>query len=276
MFADEGPWFADPVVAKATGFVHMGVAADLLATRSGFGRADLDAVAVESHARAHRAREGGYFAGSLVPVCGRDGEVVLDHEENIRPTTSVESLARFEPAFAVPGEVGGDALALGRYPELGSIEHVHHVGVSPALADGSSALLVTSGEGAERIGRKPRARVLSFATFSVEPVLMLTGNVEGTRRALEAAGVALDDVDVFEVNESFAAVPLHFQRTLGVDPERLNPNGGAIAMGHPLGATGGVLVAAALDDLERRDGQLAVVSICGGAGVTVSAVIERV
>ncbi len=276
MFADEGAWFSDPVVAQATGFVHMGVAADLLATRAGLSRSDLDAVAVSSHARAERAEREGRATDSRVPVRARDGALLLNHEENLRPGTSVETLARFEPAFVKPGANGGDALALSRYPELAAVEHHHHVGVSPALADGAAALLVTSAEGARRIGKTPRARLRGFSTLSVEPVLMLTGNVEGTRRALSVAGATIDDIDVFEVNESFAATVVHYQRAFDLDPEALNPNGGAIAMGHPLGATGAMLVSSALDELERRDGRLAVVSICGGAGVTVSAVLERV
>jgi acetyl-CoA C-acetyltransferase len=276
MFADEGPWFADPVVAKKTGFVHMGVAADLLATRSDLRRADLDALAVESHARAHRAQEEGRFDGSIVAARDRDGAIVLQRDENVRPGTTAEKLSRFEAAFVGPGADGGDALARSRYPELDEIRHLHHVGVSPALADGASALVVTSAEGAKRIGRAARARIRSVACVAAEPVLMLTGNVEGARRAMSAAGVDVRDVDLFEVNESFAAVPLHFLRSLDVDPERLNPNGGAIAFGHPLGATGGMLVSTAIDELERSDGTIAVVSICGGAGVTVSAVLERV
>ena len=274
MFADRGPWFSDPAIAEATGFVHMAVAADLLATLEGISKEELDALALRSHRRAGRARDEGHFDGSLVPV--RDGAMVLlEADELIRTDLDEEALAARPGAFG--DLVDEDALrrVRRRYPDVHEILALHQPRSSPGLADGASAVLVTNGEGARRLGREPRARVVSWAHAAVEPTLMLTGNVEATQKALSRAGLAIGDIDLFEVNESFAAVPIHFARALGVDHERLNVDGGAIAMGHPLGATGGILVATALDALERTDGRRAVVSICGGAGVATAMVLER-
>lgn len=275
MFSDGGAWFSDPAVAKATRFVHMGVSADLVATMEGFSRDDLDAYAVRSHQRAEGALREGRFARSVVPVKRADGSVALAHDECPREV-SAASLAALEPAFVEAGAGGSDALCLARHPEVAAIHHLHHVGVSPALADAASLLLIASGASLRDHGLTPRARIRAFADASVEPTLMLTGNVEASRRALARAKMTARDVDLFEVNESFAAIPLHYARHMQIDPERLNVHGGAIALGHPLGATGGILIATALDELERRGASTALVSICGGAGVAVAVVIERV
>lgn len=270
MFADGGAWFADPEVSARTSFVHMGVAADLVATLEGIERPALEAVALESHRRSARAQAEGRFDRSLVPV----GELTQD--EGVREGLSAEKLATLEPAFAALGAEEGDARCLARYPELDAVDHRHTVATSPGLADCAALAVVGSRSAGEARGLTPRARLRAFATYAEEPVKMLTGNVEGARRALKAAGMAASDVDVFEVNESFAVVPVHFQRELAVDPAQLNPNGGALSVGHPLGATGGVLLANALAELERTDGSVALCSVCGGAGVTMTMILERV
>lgn len=260
MFADEGPWFADPEVSKKTKFVHMAVAADLYATLEDVDKDTLDAYGARSHARAARARDEGRFR-ALIPVGG------LDRDESIR-----DEVKALPAAYAKLDA----STALERYPQLERVEARHSLGTSPALTDAASLVLVGDQAAAERLGAKPRARIVTAVAHSTEPVLMLDGNVEGTRRALARAKMETSDVDVFEVNESFAVVPVVYERTFGLDPEKLNPNGGAIAMGHPLGATGGILVATALDELERADKSVALVSIVGGAGVTSTLILERV
>jgi acetyl-CoA C-acetyltransferase len=276
MFSDAGAWFADPQVSAATRFVHMGVAADLLATLESFERAELDAYAVQSHQRAARARDSGAFARSLVPVRDLDGGVLLDRDELIRDDMSLERLARLEPSFAALGAEGADQLALERYPQIMQLRHLHHRGNSPALADGAAVALVGDRAKADQLGLRPRARIRSFANHAVEPILMLTAAQAATERALQRAGLTVDDIDLFEFNEGFAATVLKFLRDLRIDPERLNVNGGTIAMGHALGATGGMLIATLLDELERRDLQFGLAAISGGAGLGVATVIERV
>ncbi|MFT6395307.1 MAG: acetyl-CoA C-acetyltransferase [Bradymonadia bacterium] len=270
MFADGGDWFADTEVASETGFVHMGVSADLLATLAGLERGALDAYAQRSHQRAAEARDGAMFK-SLRPV--ELADVAFAQDELIRDGISLSKLASLTPAF---DNVGGDNIVRSRYPEIGEVRRLHTVGTSPSLADGACALYVGDEEGGAKLGAVPRARIVGSATHAVEPVLMLTGNVECTRKALRSAGMELGDIDVFEVNESFAAVPLHYSRELCIDESDLNVFGGAIAMGHALGATGAMLVLTALDVLEQRDANTAVVSICGGAGVATTLVLERV
>ncbi len=255
MFSDRGAWFADPEVAGATRFVHMGVAADLVATRAGLTRDELDAYAVESHHRAAAARDAGRFERSLVPV----GDARRD--ELIRDGASIEAFGALPPAFADQ-----------RRPEgVGSIESLHTVATSPGMADGAAAVLI----GGAEVALPRRARIVAMATATVDPVIMLTGNVDACRRALGRAGLQARDIDVFEVNESFAAVPLAFARELDVDPARLNPNGGAIAMGHPLGATGAILLGSVVDELARTGGRYGVASICGGAGIATATIVER-
>ena len=275
MFSDRPAWCFDEEVSQRTRYLHMGVAADLVATLEGIARVELEALALDSHRRSARAQRERRFADELVSI-GEGEHVVLADDEGVREELTPEKLAALEPAFAALGAEEGDARALAAYPELAAIDHRHTVATSPGLADCAALAVVGSRAAGERAGLRPRARLRSFATYAEEPVKMLTGNVEGARRALRQAGMTVRDVDVFEVNESFAVVPIHFQRTLGLDPERLNPNGGALAVGHPLGATGGVLVASALAELERTGGAVALASVCGGAGVTMSVVLERI
>ena len=272
MFADEGPWFADDDVADRTGFVHMAVAADLLATIARVDKDALDAYAARSHQRAAWARDEDRFA-SVVPVT-RSGVELLAEDELIRDDLTLADLAARPPSF---GDLAGPEARrrIARRHAGISVRPAHQSRSAPQLADGASALLITDEARATQLGGA-RARVLGWAGASVDPTLMLTGNVEATRLVLDRCGLELGDIDVFEVNESFAVVPLHFARTLDVEEHRLNPNGGAIAMGHPLGATGGMLVATALDELERTGGKRALVSICGGAGVATALVLERV
>jgi acetyl-CoA C-acetyltransferase len=276
MFGDNGAWFADPLVRERTGFVHMGVAADLVATLEGFDRAELDAYAVESHQRAAHARDAGHFAPSLVPVCGPDGQLLLDRDELIRSDTSAEKLAAFEPSFAEFGAQGMDALALARYPQIDQLRHLHHRGNSPALADGASLLLIGNQAQAEALGLRPRARIRAFANAACEPVIMLAAAQAATQQAIANAGLTLAQIDRFEFNEGFAAPVLKLQRDLGISPERLNVNGGTIAMGHALGATGGMLIATLLDELERSGLRFGVAAIMGGAGLGTATLIERV
>jgi len=278
IFADRGAWFADVEVAQATRYVHMAVAADLIAALEGFGRDDLDLCAAVSHQRALRARDEGRFARSLVAV--PVGDAVVDRDELPRADASVARMAAIEPTLAraelADVARAGAAVVRAAFPELAPPRPLHHVGSSPQIADGAALVLVGSAEAGRRLGLVPRARVAAMANACVDPVVMLTGNVEAAQRACRRAGVGIGDIDLFEVNESFAAVPLHFRRHLEVDDDRLNVNGGAMALGHPLGATGAILVGTALDELERRGGRRALVSICGGAGVAAAVVIERV
>jgi acetyl-CoA C-acetyltransferase len=272
MMSDGGVWFEDREVAKKTGFLHMAVAADLLATKEGIAREELDAVALRSHERAARAWSSGAFARTVVPVVGDDGAPALDRDECVRQVT-LEKLAALPPLF--PEGDRGDRVALARFPELSEVAHRHTAGTSPAMADGAALSVIGSRAAGERLGLAPRGRILAFADVATDPVLMLAGNPAATRRALDRAGLSPRDVAVFEVNESFAAVPVHFARALEVEPERLNPNGGAIALGHPLGATGVVLLGTLLDELERRGERRGVVSICAGAGIAAALVVER-
>lgn len=267
IFSDKGAWFSDREVAKKTGFVQMGFAADLVATLHGLERADLDAYAARSHQRAVRAEEEGRFSRSMIAW----GDV-LGSDELVREGMSAEKLAGFDPLFA---HERSEALARARYPALGTIRHVHHRANSPSLADGAALLTVASRAGADALGVAPRAQILSWANASVEPVQMLTASTLAARKALDRAGLELDDVDLFEVNEAFAAVAVATQRELGIDPERYNVNGGALAAGHAMGATGAILAITCLDELERRGGDIGLVAIAGGAGLGSAMVIRR-
>ena len=272
MFSDNGPLYTDPRVITQAGFVHMGVAADLVATLEGFDRAELDAYAVQSHQRAAYATAHGHFAPSLLPVRDADGRALLDRDEHIRPDLTLAQTARLEPAFADLD----DSLALARYPQVGALRHVHHRGNSPALADGAGLVLVGSRAAAEALGLRPRARVRAFANHAVEPVIMLTAGQTAAEKALRRAGLTPADVALFEFAEAFAALCLKFQRDLDVGPDRFNVNGGTIAMGHAFGATGAILTATLLDELERRAVGLGVVAVSGAAGLGVATVLERV
>jgi acetyl-CoA C-acetyltransferase len=253
------------------------VSADLIATLRGYSRADVDGFAVESQARAEAAWAGGYFARSIVPVTDVLGLTMLDHDEHRRPGTTLEDLAALTPSFKKMGEsYGFDAVAIQRYPQVERITHVHHAGNSSGIVDGAAAVLVGSAAAGERLGLRPRARVVTSASVGSEPCIMLTGPAPSARKALARAGMSAADVDLFEINEAFASVCLLFIEELGLDPARVNVNGGAIAMGHPLGATGAMLVGTVLDELERRDLRTGLITLCVGAGMGTTTIIERV
>jgi len=276
MGSDGGAWVMDPRVNHKTGFVPQGIGADLSATLEGFGRADVDGFALRSHQRAAAARAEGRFARSIVPVRDIAGLTLLAEDETIRSGTTLEALARLEPSFAMMGQMGFDATALRRYTTLERIEHVHHAGNSSGIVDGAALMLVGNAEGGRRAGLQPRARIRSAAVIGSEPTIMLTGPTPACRKALAKAGMAAGDIDLWEINEAFAAVPMKTARDLGVDPERVNVNGGAIAMGHPLGATGCILLGTLLDELERRNLATGLATLCVGGGMGIATIIERV
>ncbi len=255
--------------------VPQGISADLIATIEGFSREDVDAFAVESQRRAAVAIDEGRFDRGIVPVVGPDRAVVLDHDEHPRPGTTLEGLAKLRPAFAEAGDTF-DEMALSVYPDVAHIDHVHHAGNSSGVVDGAAAALVASDEWVQAHGVTPRARVRAVAAVGSEPVIMLTAPGPASERCLGRAGLAAGDIDLWEINEAFAAVPLKTMRDLDLDPERVNVNGGAIALGHPIGATGAMLVGTALDELERRDGTLALVTMCTGGGMGTATILERV
>ncbi|WAH55404.1 acetyl-CoA C-acetyltransferase [Pseudomonas silvicola] len=270
-------WARDPAVAYATWFAPQGIGADLIATRGGFSREDVDRYALHSQQRAARAWEEGRFARSVIGVVDSLGQMLLDRDEHIRPETQLRDLAELQPAFAQMGSLGGyDAIALQRYPEVFEIDHVHTAGNSSGIVDGAAAVLVGSREAGERLGLVPRARIRGFAAIGSEPTIMLDGPAAASLRALKRAGMSVTDIDLFELNEAFASVVLEYMRVLGIGHERININGGAIAMGHPLGATGAMLLGTALDELERSGAATALVSLCVGIGMGAATVIERV
>jgi acetyl-CoA C-acetyltransferase len=278
MGSDGGAIAVDPSLAMKHYFVPQGISSDIIATKFGFSRDDVDAYAVESQKRAAMAWAEGRFARSIVPVRDVNGLTILDRDEQIRPGTDMQSLGALKPSFKDMGETmpGFDAVALLRYPELERIHHVHHAGNSSGIADGAAALLIGSKEFGERNGLRPRARVVATAKVGTEPTIMLTGPVPATEKVLKAAGMALSDIDLFEVNEAFAAVVLRFLQAFGIDPARVNVNGGAIAMGHPLGATGAMILGTALDELERSGKGTALATLCIGSGMGAATIIERV
>ncbi len=272
-----GAWFMDPSVNFPAYFMPQGVSADLIATKYGFSRDDVDAYAVESQRRAANAWEKGYFAGSVVPVKDINGLTILDRDEHMRPGTDMQALAQLNPSFQMPGEMGGfEAVAIQAHPEIEAINYVHHAGNSSGIVDGSGAVLLGSKEGGAILGRKPRARVRAFANIGSDPALMLTGPVDVTEKLLKRTGMQLSDIDLFELNEAFAAVVLRYMQAFEIGHDRINVNGGAIAMGHPLGATGAMILGTVLDELERRDLNTALVTLCIGAGMGTATVIERV
>ena len=277
MGSSGGALFSDPSVAFPAHSVPQGISADLLATLRGFDRRGLDCYALASQHRAAHAWKSGYFQRSIIPVVDLNRETILDRDELIRPQTTMEDLERLEASFAAMGEkYGYDATAIDRYPEVESIRHLHHAGNSSGIADGAAAVLIGSGEISAKLGLKPRARFRSFVSIGSEPCIMLTGPAPATRKALAKAGMAASDVGLFEVNEAFAAVVLCFIEEMAVDDERVNVNGGAIAMGHPLGATGAVLLGTLLDEMERRHLESGLVTLCVGGGMGTAALIERV
>jgi acetyl-CoA C-acetyltransferase len=276
MGSDGGAYAMDPESNHAVGFVPQGVGADLIATIEGFDRARVDEFAARSHARAAKAWADGAFDRSVVPVRDRIGQVILDRDETIRPGTTVEKLAGLEPSFAVMGELGGfDAVALQKYHWVERIEHVHTAGNSSGIVDGAALVVVGSAAAGEAQGLAPRGRVVSAVVTGAEPTIMLTGPAVAARKALARAGLSVGDIDLFEVNEAFAAVPLRFMRELDVPEEKVNVNGGAIAMGHPLGATGAMLVGQLLDELERRDCRYGMATLCVGGGMGIATIVER-
>ncbi len=272
-----GAWFMDPSVGFPGWFMPQGVSADLIATKYGFSRDDVDAYAVESQKRAAKAWEEGRFKKSVLPVKDQNGMTILDHDEHMRPSTDMQSLASLNPSFVMPGEMGGfDAVAVQKHPELESINHVHHAGNSSGIVDGAAAVLLGSKEAGDKLNIKPRARIRAFANIGSEPALMLTGPVDVTEKLLKRAGMQLSDIDLFELNEAFAAVVLRYMQAFEIDHADINVNGGAIAMGHPLGATGAMILGTLLDEMERRDVSVGLATLCIGAGMGTATIIERV
>ncbi|EHL22246.1 MULTISPECIES: acetyl-CoA C-acetyltransferase [Pseudomonadota] len=272
-----GAWAADPAVAIPTYFVPQGISADLIATLYGHSRNDVDSYAVESQRRAALAWAEGRFAKSIVPVKDVNGCVVLDRDEHMRAETTLESLAKLEPAFKVQGEkYGFDAVAMQRYPEIERMAHVHHAGNSSGIVDGAAAVLIGNAEAGKLLGLKARARIRSFASIGSEPTIMLTGPSYSAEKALKLAGMRASDIDLYELNEAFASVVLRFMEVMNVPHDKMNVNGGAIAMGHPLGATGAMILGTVLDELERRNLSTGLITLCVGAGMGTATIIERV
>ncbi|MES9590604.1 MULTISPECIES: acetyl-CoA C-acetyltransferase [unclassified Streptomyces] len=276
MGSDGGAWAMDPMTNFETGFAPQGVGADLIATIEGFSRRDVDEFAALSQERAAEAWKDGRFARSVVPVKDRNGLVVLDHDEHMRPGTTADSLAALKPSFAAIGEMGGfDAVALQKYHWIEKIDHVHHAGNSSGIVDGAALVAIGNQEVGERYGLTPRARIISAAVSGSEPTIMLTGPAPATRKALAKAGLTIDDIDLVEINEAFAGVVLRFARDMKLPIDKINVNGGAIALGHPLGATGAMILGTLIDELERRDQRYGLATLCVGGGMGVATVIER-
>ncbi|MFF4101721.1 acetyl-CoA C-acetyltransferase [Streptomyces sp. NPDC001903] len=276
MASDGGAWFNDPMTNWDTGFVPQGIGADLIATIEGFSRRDVDEYAALSQERAAAAIKDGRFAKSVVPVTDRNGLVVLDQEEFVRPGTTADTLAKLKPSFADIGDLGGfDAVALQKYHWIEKIDHVHHAGNSSGIVDGASLVAIGTREAGERNGLAPRARIVSAAVSGSEPTIMLTGPAPATRKALAKAGLTIDDIDLIEMNEAFAGVVLRFVKDMGISLDKVNVNGGAIALGHPLGATGAMLLGTVIDELERQDKRYGLVTLCVGGGMGVATIVER-
>jgi len=271
-----GAWAVDPSIAVAHYFLPQGVSADLIATKYGFSRDDVDAYAVESQKRAATAWQEGRFDRSVVPVKDVNGLTILARDEHMRPGTTMQSLAALQPSFVQIGEMAGfDAVAIQAHPEVEFINHVHHAGNSSGIVDGAAAVLVGNREAGQKIGLKPRARLRAFANIGSDPALMLTGPIDVTKKVLKTAGMRLSDIDLIEINEAFASVVLRFLQAFDLDTSNVNVNGGAIAMGHPLGATGAIILGMLLDELERRDLATGLVTLCIGAGMGTATIIER-
>ncbi|RAS35216.1 acetyl-CoA C-acetyltransferase [Streptomyces avidinii] len=276
MGSDGGAWAMDPMTSFETGFAPQGIGADLIATLEGFSRRDVDEYAALSQERAAIAWKEERFARSVVPVRDRNGLPVLDHDEHMRPGTTADSLASLKPSFAAIGEMGGfDAVALQKYHWVERIDHVHHAGNSSGIVDGAALVAIGSKETGERYGLTPRARIVSAAVSGSEPTIMLTGPAPATRKALSKAGLTIDDIDLVEINEAFAGVVLRFVKDMGLSLDKVNVNGGAIALGHPLGATGAMILGTLIDELERQDKRYGLVTLCVGGGMGVATVIER-
>jgi acetyl-CoA C-acetyltransferase len=277
MGASGGSWSVDPQVAFKSYFVPQGISADLIATLDGAGRPDVDAFAVESQKRAAHAWNNGYFKRSVVPVKDILGRTLLDRDEHMRSDATMQSLAALKPSFEQIGEVAGfDAVAIQRYPQVEKVNHVHHAGNSSGIVDGAAAVLLGNKESGAAMGLKPRARIRAFASIGSEPCIMLTGPAAVAEKVLKRAGMNKDDIDLYELNEAFASVVLRFMQKLDIPHEKMNVNGGAIAMGHPLGATGAMLVGTVVDEMERRNVGTAMVLLCVGAGMGTATILERV
>ncbi|MCK7552668.1 acetyl-CoA C-acetyltransferase [Marinobacter goseongensis] len=276
MGSDGGAWATDPATNLHTGFMPQGIGADLIATLEGFSREEVDGFAVKSQQKAANAWANGYFAKSIIPVTDQNGVVILDQDEQIRGGTTVDSLASLKPSFQMMGEMGFDGVAREKYHYVEKINHVHHAGNSSGIVDGATAMLIGSEAKGKVLGLKPRARIVATAVTSTDPTIMLTGPAPATRKALEKAGMTVDQIDLFEVNEAFASVVMRFQKELSVPDEKVNVNGGAIAMGHPLGATGAMILGTLLDELERRDLRFGLATLCVGGGMGIATIIERV
>jgi acetyl-CoA C-acetyltransferase len=275
--SDGGAWMNDPETSLTTGYVPQGIGADLLATIEGFSRDDVDAFAAQSQERAAKAWAGGSFDRGVVPVLDMNGVTILDTDEHMRPGTTAAALGRLKPSFADMGaSLGFDGVALRKYHWVEKINHVHHAGNSSGIVDGASLLLIGCEAIGETLGLRPRARIVATAVSGSDPTVMLTGPTPASRKALKVAGMTTDDIDLFEINEAFASVPLKFMKDLDLSPEQVNVNGGAIAMGHPLGATGGMIIGTLLDELERRDLQRGLATLCVGGGMGATTILERV
>jgi acetyl-CoA C-acetyltransferase len=275
--ASGGAWPVDPTIAVSHYFMPQGISADLIATKYGFSRDDVDAYAVESQKRAAKAWEEGRFKKSVLTVKDVNGLTILDKDEHMRPTTTMQSLASLQPSFVQMGEMGGfDAVAIQAHPAIEAINHVHHAGNSSGIVDGAAAVLIGNKEAGAKAGLKARARIRAFANIGSEPAIMLTGPIAVTEKVLKRAGMKLSDIDLIEINEAFASVVLRFMQAFDIDNSKVNVNGGAIAMGHPLGATGAMILGTALDELERTGKSTALVTLCIGAGMGTATIIERV
>jgi acetyl-CoA C-acetyltransferase len=277
MGASGGAWPIDPEIALKSYFMPQGICADLIATRYGFSRDDVDAYAVESQARAAKSWEDGRFKNSVIPVKDVNGLTILAKDEHLRPGTTMQTLAQLNPSFVQMGEMGGfDAVAVQAHPEVETVNHVHHPGNSSGIVDGAAAVLVGTKEAGKSAGLKPRARIKAFANIGSEPAMMLTGPIDVTKKVLKRAGMKLGDIDLFELNEAFASVVLRYMQAFEIDHKKINVNGGAIALGHPLGATGAMILGTVLDELERRGLSTALVTLCIGGGMGTATIIERV
>ena len=276
MGSDGGAWYLDPQVNSKLGFIPQGISADLIATIEGFTRDNVDNYALQSHKRAAFARKNGYFNKSVIPVLDANGLTILDNDETIREDATMDALKKLEPSFAMMGEFGFDAVAMLKYTQVEQINHVHTPGNSSGIVDGAALTLVGSKEMGDKLGLKARARILSAAVTSADPTIMLTGPAYSARKALQIAGMSPKDIDIYEMNEAFASAVLKFQRELDIDDNILNVNGGAIAMGHPLGATGSILISTVLDELERTNKSTGLITLCVGGGMGVATIIERV
>lgn len=276
MGSDGGALFMNPQIIARHNIVPQGISADLIATKYGYSRQDVDTFAAESYRRAMEAQADNRFQKTLVPINDEIGVTLLDRDEGVRPGTTVESLSKLKPAFEAIGQMGLDALALLKYAQFDKINHVHHAGNSSQIVDGAAGVLIGSKEFGEKSGLRARARIKAFAVVGSEPTIMLTGPIPATRKVLKRAGMSIRDIDLFEVNEAFAAVPLLFMDELGVDHSCVNVNGGAIALGHPLGATGAIISATLLDELERSDKQIGLSTLCVGGGMGIATIFERI